>query len=106
MFSIIIIIIISFILSALICKKKLRNIQTNNNNNNNNRAVVYVEAENQIIFTINSPQFHNRQESILSYNSALKNSTKNGLELNNNSLEKDSDEINKLPSYEECIIKK
>jgi hypothetical protein len=90
-------------LTASICKKKLRNIQTNNNNN---RAVVYVEAENQIIFTINSPQFHNRQESILSYNSALRNSTKNILELNNNSLEKDSNEINKLPSYEECIIKK
>ena len=90
-------------MTASICKKKLRNIQTNNNNN---RAVVYVEAENQIIFTINSPQFHNRQESILSYNSALRNSTKNILELNNNSLEKDSNEINKLPSYEECIIKK
>ena len=90
-------------MTASICKKKLRNIQTNNNNN---RAVVYVEAENQIIFTINSPQFHNRQESILSYNSALRNSTKNILELNNNSLEKDSNEINKVPSYEECIIKK
>ncbi len=95
MFSIIIIIIISFIIAALIFKKKRRNILTNNSNNS--RAVVYVEAENQIIFTINSPQFHNRQESILSYNSAIRNSKKNAQELNNNnnnnSIEKDSDEI-------------
>jgi hypothetical protein len=66
------------------CKKKRHIIQTNNH---------ITEAQNQIIYTLNSTSI--RQNSILSFNSALRNSN----------IVKQETVENLLPTYEEYIFK-
>ena len=66
------------------CKKKRHIIQTNNH---------ITEAQNQIIYTLNSTSI--RQNSILSFNSSLRNSN----------IVKQETVENLLPTYEEYIFK-
>ena len=75
------------------CKKKKNLIQANNRTNNH-----LLEAQHQVIYTINSNL--TRQDSVLSFNTALRNST---IVIQPN--QQDNLENNILPTYEEYIVK-
>ena len=87
------IIIIAIIAIIIKCKKKKILIQANNRANNH-----LLEAQHQVVYTINSNL--NRQDSVLSFDSALRNST---IVIQPN--QQDNLENNILPTYEEYIVK-
>lgn len=90
-FSVIIIIVCIISWIAKIKKQQRRNILHDVRTNN------FIEAENQVIFAINSS--FTRQGSVLSYNSALRNSS-----IIVQPIQQDI-ELNKLPTYEEYSLK-
>jgi len=90
-FSVIIIIVCIISWIAKIKKQQRRNILDDVRTNN------FIEAENQVIFAINSA--FTRQGSVLSYNSALRNSS-----IIVRPIQQDI-ELNKLPTYEEYSLK-